>query len=402
MARLIKKEYVVPFILVTSLFFMWGFFRSILDLLNKHFQTLLDISITKSAYVQGAFFLGYFLLALPAGSFINRFGYRRGVVFGLVLFAIGSLLFIPGGYLLNFNFFLFSLFVIASGLVFLETAANPYVTRLGEKETAASRLNLAQSFNGLGCAIGPFLGGLVLFGNNSGSDASANLSTPYAVMAVVVLVIAFLFSRANLPEIKEEEADSAQAGDPKKLSRNGLFIFGFIALLCYEISEISINSLFINYSESEQQIVPSLATRLLSFCLLMFMGARFVGSWVMSRISAEKVLLFCAIGTVLTTLLVAMRLGKVSMVALVANYALEAIMFPTIFSIALSSVGPLTKRASSVLMLSTIGGAIGTLLMAYMADRVNLSTSFIVPMLGYLVVAIYAFHVARKRVTTTH
>ena len=149
MHALVKKEYLLPFILVTSLFFMWGFARAILDVLNKHFQEALDISLAHSAMIQVMFYLGYFIMAIPAGLFIARNGYRKGVVFGLLLFGIGSLLFIPGEYYMSFNFFLFSLFVIACGLVFLEIAANPYMTELGDKETAASRLNLAQSFNGL-------------------------------------------------------------------------------------------------------------------------------------------------------------------------------------------------------------------------------------------------------------
>ena len=155
---LVKKEYLLPFVLVTSLFFMWGFARAILDVLNKHFQEAMSISLAHSALIQVVFYLGYFIMAIPAGLFIARNGYRKGVVFGLLLFGIGSLMFIPGEYYMSFNFFLSSLFVIACGLVFLEIAANPYMTELGDSATAASRLNLAQSFNGLGCACAPLLG----------------------------------------------------------------------------------------------------------------------------------------------------------------------------------------------------------------------------------------------------
>ena len=178
---LVKRNYLVPFVLVTSLFFLWGFAHAILDVLNKHFQEVMDITRTHSAMVQVMFYLGYFVMAIPAGLFITKYGYRRGVVFGLLLYGIGSLMFIPGEYWMSFGFFLFSLFVIACGLVFLETAANPYMTELGDRETAASRLNLAQSFNGLGCICGPLVGGLLLFSEGGES----NISYPYMLLSLI-------------------------------------------------------------------------------------------------------------------------------------------------------------------------------------------------------------------------
>ena len=199
---LVKRDYLVPFVLVTSLFFLWGFAHAILDVLNKHFQEVMDITRTHSAMVQVMFYLGYFVMAVPAGLFITRYGYRRGVVFGLLLYGIGSLMFIPGEYWMSFEFFLFSLFVIACGLVFLETAANPYMTELGDRETAASRLNLAQSFNGLGCICGPLVGGLLLFSEKG----EANISYPYMLMGVVVLIVALVFSRIKLPEIVQTDS----------------------------------------------------------------------------------------------------------------------------------------------------------------------------------------------------
>jgi Fucose permease len=189
---LVARKYLLPFILVTSLFFLWGFAHSILDVLNKHFQEGLQITRTHSAMIQVMFYLGYFVMAIPAGIYITKHGYRKGVVTGLLLYGIGSFLFIPGEKLMSFNFFLFSLFVIACGLVFLETAANPYMTELGDKSTAASRLNFAQSFNGLGCICGPFIGGAIFFSDNGGS-----IALPYTLMGAVVLAVAF-YVYANL------------------------------------------------------------------------------------------------------------------------------------------------------------------------------------------------------------
>ena len=382
---LVKKEYLLPFVLVTSLFFMWGFARAILDVLNKHFQEAMGISLAHSAMIQVMFYLGYFIMAIPAGLFIARNGYRKGVVFGLLLFGIGSLLFIPGEYFMSFNFFLFSLFVIACGLVFLETAANPYMTELGERETAASRLNLAQSFNGLGCACAPLLVGMMLFSEGQ----EANLSFPYMMMGIVVLVVALIFSRVNLPEIAhaEDTVHAEATGSKKGVWSNKLFVFGISALFCYEIAEISINSFFINYVVDDGWMNALDAAKLLSVAGLgLFMCGRFIGSWIMRFVRAEKFLLICAIGTVISTALVVMNWGIVSFVSLILIYLFEAIMFPTIFAISLRGLGNQTKRASSYLMMTPIGGAVGPLMMGYVGDMTSMSFSFIVPLISYMVV----------------
>lgn len=393
---LVKKEYLLPFVLVTSLFFMWGFARAILDVLNKHFQEALGISLAHSAMIQVMFYLGYFIMAIPAGLFIARNGYRKGVVFGLLLFGIGSLLFIPGEHFMSFNFFLFSLFVIACGLVFLETAANPYMTELGDRETAASRLNLAQSFNGLGCACAPLLVGMMLFSEGQ----EANLSFPYMMMGIVVLVVALIFSKVQLPEIThaEDTVQTETATSKKGVWSNKLFVFGISALFCYEIAEISINSFFINYVVDDGWMNALDAAKLLSVAGLgLFMCGRFLGSWIMRFVRAEKFLLICAIGTVVATAMVVMNLGMVSFVSLILIYLFEAIMFPTIFAICLRGLGNNTKRASSYLMMTPIGGAVGPLLMGTVGDMTSMSFSFIVPLISYMVVLAYALKVVRIR-----
>ena len=386
MQKLVKKEYQIPFILVTSLFFLWGFAHAILDVLNKHFQDVMNISRAHSAWVQVMFYLGYFVMAIPAGLFINKYGYRKGVVFGLLLYGIGSLLFIPGEYWMSFQFFLFSLFVIACGLVFLETAANPYMTELGERETAASRLNLAQSFNGLGCICGPLIGGLLLFSE----EGSSNISLPSTLMGIIVLAVALVFNKVRLPEITHEE-DTDKQGQAQGLWSHKLFIFGIAALFCYEIAEISINSFFINYVVEQGWMNAREASLVLSFGGLgLFMLGRFAGSWIMGRVRAEKMLLVCATGTVVTTLVVLLDVGMVSLVALLCGYAFEAIMFPTIFALSLRGLGNHTKRASSFLMMSPVGGVVGPLLMGLVADYTTMVMAFIVPLAAYCVVWCYA------------
>lgn len=383
------KKYLVPFILITSLFFLWGFARAILDVLNKHFQNALHISITQSAMIQVTTYLGYFLMAIPAGIFINKYGYRRGVVSGLLLFGLGAIFFIPGASIGNFSAFLFCLFVIGCGLVFLETAANPYVTELGARETATSRLNLSQSFNGLGSIFATFCIGQFLFND---TQQGGNVVIPYAILGVLVLAIAVVFSRVDLPEIQHQQTteDKAKGSNIAKLFANHrMFVFGLFALLSYEVAEISINSYFINFVTGMHWMSDRTASLVLTLALAFFMVGRFLGSWIMRHIQATTMLLICAVGSVVCIGLVLCDLGIVSLVALVGNYLFEAIMFPTIFSIALTGLGNLTKSASSLLMMTPIGGC-GFLLMGMIADTTHVTLPFVVPFIGFLIVLAYA------------
>ena len=392
---LTDKKYLVPFVLITSLFFLWGFARAILDVLNKHFQNSLDISLTQSSLIQVTTYLGYFLMAIPAGWFINRQGYRRGVVFGLALFAFGALLFIPGAELGTFYAYLSPLFIIGCGLVFLETAANPYAAELGDKETASSRLNFSQSFNGLGCLFATYAVGQFLF---NGSSDGGNVVVPYAVLGVLVMCIAVVFSRVDLPEIKHEETEEDSIQDTrimKLFKRHPMFVFGLFALLAYEIAEISINSYFINFVTGQGWMDDNTASIVLTVALGFFMVGRFLGSWIMRKVRAELILLYCGIGSVVCIGLVLLDLGKCSMIALVCNYLFEAIMFPTIFTLALQGLGNLTKSASSLLMMTPIGGCF-FLLMGYVADQTNLVLPFMIPFIGYFVVLLFASELTRK------
>ena len=392
---LTNRQYFVPFVLITSLFFLWGFARAILDLLNKHFQNTLDISITQSSFIQVTTYLGYFITAIPAGWFINRHGYRLGVVLGLLLFGFGSLLFIPLSALHSFNTFLIALFIIGCGLVFLETSANPYVTELGAKETATSRLNFSQSFNGLGSLFATFIVGQFLFGAPIGER---DVVVPYTILGILVLFIAFVFSRVYLPEMKHADSsdDEVKGTRIMKLFRyHPLFVFGLFALLAYEVSEISINSYFINFMTGEGYMDDNTASVVLTIALGFFMVGRFVGSWLMQYIRAEILLLICAAGSVTCMIVVLLGLGKVSMVALISNYLFEAIMFPTIFSLALNGLGNLKKSAASLLMMTPIGGC-GFLLMGIIADASNLITPFIIPFFGYFVVLLFTSELLRK------
>lgn len=400
---LVSRKYLLPFVLITSLFFLWGAAHAILDVLNKHFQMELGMGKTQSSLVQVMFYLGYFFMAVPAGLVIDRHGYRRGVITGLLLFGVGSLLFWPGSLMGEnaFTCFLFSLFVIACGLAFLETASNPYVTELGDRATAASRLNLAQSFNGLGCICGPLVGGLLLFSD----EGSGNVALPYVAMGIVVLLVAAVFCFVRLPEIphgaeNSAEAEASNSVSPlKTLFSHRLYVFGIVALLSYEVAEIGINSFFVNYVTDGGWMTPRDASMALAFGGLgLFMLGRVAGSFIMQRVASDTVLRVCAVGTFVTTFVVVLNLGPVSLVALVLTYVFESIMFPTIFALSLRGLGGLTKRASSFLMMTPVGGAIGPLLMGLVADVAgSMAVSFVVPLIGFANVVAYAFALKSKK-----
>ncbi len=385
------KSYFVPFVLITTLFFLWGFAHSILDVLNKHFQDILVISKSRSGLVQAVVYGGYFLMALPAGRIISRYGYRVGVVVGLLLYGIGALMFIPGEWLMSFEFFLLSLFVIGCGLTCLETAANPYVTVLGDKESAESRLNLAQSFNGLGWICGPLVGSLLVLGEEG------SVMLPYSIIGVTVLCVAMVFTRVKLPEIEEAVACEEKAPS-RRLWSYGHFVFGVIALFFYVAAQTGINSFFINYAI---EVVPAISVQqaglLLSFGGMgLFVFGRVIGGWVMRYISPVRLLIYCAIGAMLTMGVVIAQLGYFSIGALFLCYLFESIMFPTIFAIAIKGVGSHTKRASSYLIMSIVGGAVSPVIMGGIGDVYNMAVGFVVPLLCFAVIVAYGFYMMKR------
>lgn len=405
------RNYLVPFLLVTSLFFLWGFAHSILDVLNKFFQNEMHLTKTQSAFIQVVVYGGYFLMALPAGAVIRRWGYRAGVLTGLFLYGIGALLFIPGAEIMAFPFFLFSLFVIGCGLTFLETSANPYVTVLGDAEASEQRINFSQSFNGLGWILGPLAGGWFLFSQ----DNSPNIALPYAIIGLVVLLIGGVFCFVRLPEIKDTvspEEVSGHQDDPRDenrdlstttvessstlseiriLSRKSAFVFGWVALFLYVAAQTGINSFFINYATEHIAITDSMAATLLSFGGMgLFMLGRLGGSWAMGRIRAERLLAILAIIATLATSAVVLAPGGLGFAALLVVYLCESIMFPTIFALALRGLGAHTKIASSLLIMSIVGGAVAPLLMGIVADGHSMALGFVVPLVCFVVIAAYA------------
>ena len=330
---------------------------------------------------------GYFLMALPAGRIISRFGYRAGVLSGLFLYGIGALLFIPGSMLLSFPFFLFSLFVIGCGLTCLETAANPYVTVLGSPQDAERRINLAQSLNGLGWIVGPLVGGLFLF---SGGSGEADIATPYTIIGVAVLLVAVLFSFVKLPDVKAASSVEAVDESDRGLWSHRHFVFGLGALFLYVAAQTGINSFFINYVVEEGDVTNAVAALMLSFGRMgFFLCGRISGFLLMKRIRPEKLLIGCALGAIFAMSLVIFVRGVPGMGAIMVCSLCESIMFPTIFAFALRGLGRHTKTASSYLIMCIVGGAVAPVLMGMIADTWCMAWGFLVPLCCFVYIAAY-------------
>jgi len=421
--------YLVPFLLVTSLFFLWGFAHSLLDVLNKHFQEILGVSKAQSGLIQAAVYGGYFFMAIPAGLFMKRFGYKKGILLGLLLYAGGAFLFYPAIHIQAFWAFLVALFIIALGLTCLETAANPYSTVLGPPERSAQRLNLSQSFNGLGWVIGPVVGSMVLFATTSGDNKFATLAIPYIGIGVIVLLVAFLFFITKLPDIDEaalQHADADQQdnrANEKPLFRHPHFIFAVIAQFFYVAAQTGINSFFINYvtevfhqSSADhfagahllhrltdlvgrfnpgiteyESLLNTTAGLMLSFSFGLFMIGRFLGSLVLTWIKPAKLLLVYALLCMILTGLVISGAGMIGIVSLSLIYLFMSVMFPTIFALGLKNLGNHTRRASSFIVMAIVGGAVFTPLMGLIADHSSMQAGFIVPLVCFTVVLAFAW-----------
>ena len=396
------RSYLVPFMLISSLFFMWGFAHAILEVLNPHLKNLLGLNHANAAWVQVATYAAYFLMAIPAGKIIQRWGYRGGVLTGLVLYGVGALLFLPicifGAKADNpaviYPAFIGLLFVIGCGLTCLETSANPYVTILGDKASAEQRINLAQSLNGLGWICGPLVGGLFFFGDEGGSETATigSVATPYVIVGVFVLLAALGFKFSKLPEpTADNEGQSAEDKEKRKALGNPIFLVGVIALFLYVAAQTGVNSNFVAYMTENAAMTKGEASLWLSFGGMgLFFVGRLVGSWLMGYIRADKLLLVYAVGAVVGSAVIIVFKGWMSMGAFFLVYLCESIMFPTIFSLALRGAEGQTKRASSYLIMTIVGGAIAPLLMGFIADASSVAMAFVVPMVCYVVIAVYA------------
>lgn len=392
------KSYLVPFILITSLFLLWGFAHGLLDVLNKHFQGVFTMTKAESGLVQFSTYIAYFLMALPAGAFMKRYGYRKGIIMGLLLFAIGAFGFIPAAFLHSATPFLIALFVIACGLCILETAANPYSTILGPSASAAQRLNLSQSFNGLGWILGPLVGGLLIFGASEGDSMA--LTKPYILVGGIVLFVALLFFFTKLPEIKPEEEEEVTAIVEEKpaasLWKRRQFVRSVVAQFCYCAAQTGIFGFFINYvTEMDPGISNLRASRILAFGgMALFMIGRLSGSFTMKWLAPGRLLTWYSLLSAVCMALVVASVGTLSLYALYLSFFFMSIMFPTIFALGLEGMGVYTKKASSYIVMGVVGGAFSPMLMGYIGEE-NMALGFIVPLIAFLYILYFAIKCKR-------
>ena len=387
------NRYVFPLILVTGLFLLWGLAYGLLDVLNKHFQETLHVDKARSTLLQMAYFGAYFLIALPAGIFMNKFGYKKGIITGLLLYATGAFLFYPAAQNFNFNFFLLAMFILASGLAFLETAANPYVTVLGDPKTSEFRLNLAQSFNGVGSFIGPVIAANVFFaGSVNVASQLDSVKMVYLIIGLVVLTVAVIFWRTPLPEIKEDKMVKDVQQIKKPLFKHAHFTRAIFAQFFYVAAQVGIAALFLNYcTENNKTITNADAAYLLSVSLLLFTIGRFVGTALMKKFAPNRLLFLFALINILLCIVVILNQSWLSVYSLMTIFFFESIMFPTIFALGVKDLGHHTKKASSFVIMSIVGGAIMPYIMGIIAESYSTAISYSVPVLCFIVVAWYGW-----------
>jgi FHS family L-fucose permease-like MFS transporter len=413
------------FILLILLFALWGFCNGMIDVMDKHFQEELGLTLAQSAWVQFAHYLGYFLMALPAGWLATKLGYKGGIITGLLMTAVGGFWFIPATHIASFWAFLLGVCIIAAGLTFLETIANPYTTVLGPVQYAATRINLAQSTNGIGLLLGPIAGGMFFYSKNAAGEStgSENLWIPYAGIGVIVIILAIVFYFANMPDIEMEDdyhLDDSTPNVSHSIWSHPHFWMAVIAQFLYIAAQAGIFSFFINYMTSQVPPIPSSwnassggsgwlggwfethqngalgfsdkgASNLASLGFLCFLIGRFTGSAILNKFAAHRVLGFYSAVSVVLCLLIFAKLGWVSVASVFLTYFFMSIMFPTIFALGIFGLGQRAKKASSFIVMAIMGGAILPKLMGHVADTYDLSRGFIVPMVCFAFVAVYGF-----------
>jgi FHS family L-fucose permease-like MFS transporter len=399
-----SKKYLVPFILITTLFFLWGIAHNLNPFLIPHLKKACQLSHLQSVIIDSAFYIVYFIMALPAGMVIKKYGYQSGIVLGLLLFASGALLFYPAAELRVFWFFFMALFVLASGLTFLETAANPYVTALGDKKNATIRLNFSQSFNGLASTIAPILGStFILSGKNLPSndkviteeDAKLFLANeafkvqvPYLIIGIIVLFVAFIIWKVKLPEIVEVGLNPHSITESIFKQKN--LMFGIAAQFFYVGAQVCISTFFIKFVGDVASIEGSNAALYLSIALLAFMVGRFVGLFLMRYFNPRSLLAWYSFFNIILLFIAVYAGNMVSIYALIAVEFFMSIMFPTIFSLSIEDLGAQKKLGSSLQIMAIIGGAVIPIIMANVSDMTNVQTAYLVPAACFFVVMLFA------------
>jgi MFS transporter, FHS family, L-fucose permease len=406
-----NQTYTAALSVVTTLFFMWGFLTSLNDILIPHLKSIFDLNYTKAMLIQFAFFSSYFVFSLPAGKLIDAIGYKKAMVAGLLVMGVGAFLFIPAAMVPSFPFFLTALIVLAAGMTVLQVSANPYVAALGPERTAASRLNLAQAFNSLGTTVGPKVGGLLILGAAAPIAATvlatytpqalqayrvsqaATVKMPYMVFGLALVALAIAISLFKLPTIPSVEK-SKEADGKDTIWNHPHLLLGALAIFVYVGAEVSIGSFLINYFN--QDYIAHLSLQDAAGYVVYYWGGamvgRFIGSALQQKIRANLLLGIAAVCAALLVCASMLTFGSVAMWTIIAVGLFNSIMFPTIFTLSIEGLGPLTADGSGLLVAAIVGGAIIPLAQGRIADSsIGLHHAFILPVLCYIYIAFFGF-----------
>ena len=411
-----SKKWLFPFILVTSLFFFWGFVHNLDPILIPHLRKAFNLTDLESSLIDSSVFIAYFVMALPAGYVMRKYGYKSGILIGLALFGIGSILFVPAANSLQYVYFLGALFVIACGLTFLETAANPYITILGPPETATKRLNFAQSFNGLAAFIAPtVVGPMILSGKNlteseMGSMSTIELNTylaseaasvkmPYLILGLIIFVVAVVVYFTNMPDVKDEDTLGIEGAGFANALKSMKLRWGIVAQFFYVGAQVCVGSFFIKMATTAAGMEEATAARYLGFFGLAFMLGRFAGTFFMQFIQPRKLLIIYAIINIFLSIVAITGTGMLVVYTLIAIAFFMSIMFPTIFSMGIDGLGHNTKIGSSLIVMAIVGGALLPPVLGLISDATgSIQMGYTVPLTCFTVILLFAFngHKANK------
>jgi len=401
-------NYKGPLAVVTTLFFMWGFLTCLNDILVPHLKSIFDLNYARVMLIQFAFFGAYFIFSIPSARIIDWIGYQRSMVAGLLLMGLGAFLFVPAASVPSYPLFLGALIVLAAGITCLQVAANPYVTVLGKPETASSRLNLTQAFNSLGTFLAPFFGGLLILSaapkaideiRAMGPDAlqayrvheAATVKTPYVGLGIALVILAIAIGSFKLPKIEHAQHKVGEHVNDS-IWKHANLIFGAIGIFVYVGAEVSIGSFLVNYF-SQPEIAGLTERAAASFVAFYWGGAmvgRFVGSALLQKISTPKLLGICAVCAAALVAISMLATGQVAMWSIIMVGFFNSIMFPSIFTLGVAELGPLTGDGSGILIMAIVGGAIIPVAQGWIADRIGIHHAFFLPVICYLYILFFA------------
>lgn len=412
----ISDNYTLPLAVVTLLFFMWGFLTCLNDILVPHLKAVFDLSYTQVMLIQFTFFTAYFIMSLPAGKLIAKLGYQKGIVMGLLTAGMGALLFYPAASVPSYPLFLTALFVLASGITLLQVAANPYVAVLGSPTTASSRLNLTQAFNSLGTTVAPYFGALLILSTSMLNSTemhkltpdqlqayrlneAAAVQMPYLGLGIALGLLAWAMSRFKLPVIATVEAPNAAKSRFADTFKHPHLVMGAVAIFVYVGAEVAIGSFLVNFL-GQPQIAGLKEADAAGYVTYYWGGAmvgRFIGSALMQRFNPGKLLGFCALAASVLVFATVLLTGHMAMWTILAVGLFNSIMFPTIFTLGIHNLGPLTSQGSSLLIMAIVGGAMIPMFQGVLADTMGIQLAFALPALCYLYIAFYGFSGSRPK-----